>query len=163
MVVARTKMMIHEELLRPSPVITLHYSGPNPEKFYNEIHNLLITVFKVSDQMIQEKRFVWRKGDPEVFSVSWEVNKDLDKFTYYNIDVSLKGEVKEGHGKADIEFTASMRTEYPQDTILQKSLLYEFLRMFWHNTFYEPKKAEYHREGRRLMAVFIQKLKELTR
>ncbi len=163
MVVARTKLMIQDELLRPRPIVTLTYNGPNPEKFYNEIYNLLFTVWKVSERTLQEKKFVWKKGDPEEFEVTWEVDKDLDKFSYYWIELSLRGESSKGYGKATITVHAALRTEYPQDTILQKSLLYEFLRVLWHNTFYISRRDEYVREGRILLSLFLEKLKELTR
>jgi hypothetical protein len=41
--------------------------------------------------------------------------------------------------------------------------LYEILRMFWHTTFYGSKRDEYLREGRRLMSLFCDQVKTLTR
>jgi hypothetical protein len=163
MVWARTKLMIHDDLLKPLPRMTIRFSGPNPEKFYKEIYNLIVMSFRVPEHSIQERDFSWTKGDPEKFSARWEVNKDLDKFSYYWIDVALSGEMSKGHGKADITVESALRTEYPQDTIWQKSLLYEFLRMTWHSLFYGSKRDEYMREGRRLLSFFLDQLKAMTR
>lgn len=163
MVWARTKLMIHDDLLRPLPRMIIRFTGPNPEKFYKEIYNLVVMSFRIPEHSIQEKEFTWSKGEPERFSISWEVNKDLDKFSYYWISIRLSGEVSKGQGRADIEVEGALRTEYPQDTLWQKSLLYEFLRMTWHNVFYASQRDEYMREGRRLLSLFLDQLKAMAR
>jgi hypothetical protein len=163
MVWARTKLMIHDDLLKPLPRMKINFVGSNPEKFCKEIYDMLLATFRVSEHSIQEKEFQVVKGDPEKFKIKWEVNKDLDKFSYYWIAVELSGEVSKGHGKADITIEGALRTEYPQDTFWQRSLLYEFLRMIWHSTFYSSERDEYLREGRVLLSLFINQLKILTR
>jgi hypothetical protein len=163
MVWARSKLMIEDDILRPLPVMKIKFAGQNPERFYKEIYNLLLVTFRVSDDAIQEKDFQWSKGETEKFSVSWEINKDLDKFTYYFINVTLNGESSKNSGKAEIEVDGALRTEYPQDTYWQRSLLYEILRMFWHTTFYTSKRDEYHKEGRRLLSLFCDQVKALAR
>jgi hypothetical protein len=119
--------------------------------------------FRVSEDSIQEKDFQWSKGEIEKFKISWEVNKDLDKFSYYFINVSLSGETSKNSGKAEIEVDGALRTEYPQDTMWQRSLLYEILRMFWHTTFYNSKRDDYLKEGRRLLSLFCDQVKALAR
>jgi hypothetical protein len=163
MVWARTKLMIHDDLLKPIPKIRIHYKGPNPEKFYKEIYKLVQVTFRVPDHSIQEKEFHWTEGDPRKFKVTWEVNKDLDKFSYYWIQITLSGESSKGYGKAEIVIEGALRTEYPQDTFWQRSLLYEVLRMFWHSTFYAPARDRYLREGRMMLASLIDHLKRMTR
>jgi len=163
MVWARTKLMIHDDLLRPIPRMTINYSGPKPERFYREIFNLLQISFRIPEHSIQEKEFHCTKGEPEKCTIKWEVNKDLDKFSYYWIAITLIYETSKGQGKADITIEGALRTEYPQDTYWQRSLLYEFLRMFWHSTFYAPKRDEFLREGRRMLSSFVDQLKNLTR
>ena len=163
MVWARTKLMIHDDLLKPLPKMNIKFTGPNPERFYKEMYNLIAMTFRVPEHAVQEKEFTWSKGDPEKFVIKWEVNKDLDKFSYYWISIDLNGEISKGHGKADISVECALRTEYPQDTIWQKSLLYEFLRMTWHTLFYASKREEYSKEGRRLISFFLDQLKAMTR
>ena len=163
MVVARTKLMIHDDLLRPSPSITIHFTGPDPDRFYKEIPNLMRAIFRAGEHSIQEKRFKWIKGDPEKFDIKWELDKDLDKFSYYFVEVSLRGHNSRGNGSADIVVDGALRTEYPQDTMWQKSILYEMLRVAWHNIYYHSKRDHQLTEGRRLMALFVDKLKSITR
>src|SRR3972149_385263 len=103
MVWARTKLMVEDDLLRPLPLMNIKFSGQNPERFYKEIYKLLLVSFRVSEDSVQEKDFQWSKGETEKFKISWEVNKDLDKFSYYFISVSLSGESSKNSGKAEIE------------------------------------------------------------
>jgi 6-phosphogluconate dehydrogenase len=163
MVWARTKLMIEDDLLRPLPAMSIKFSGLNPERFYKEIYNLLLVSFRLSEDAIQEKDFQWNKGESDKFKISWEINKDLDKFSYYFINVSLSGESSKGSGKAEIEVDGVLRTEYPQDTYWQRSLLYEILSMFWHTTFYNSQRVEYIKEGRRLLSLFCNQVKALAR
>ena len=163
MVWARSKLMIEDDLLSPLSIVRIKFSGPNAERFYKELYNLLLVTFRVHEHSIQEKEFNWAKGDPEKFSIRWEVNKDLDKFSYYFLDVRLTGESSKTTGKAEIEIEGVLRTEYPQDTFISRTLLYEVLRMLWHTTFYNNKRDEYLREGRRLMSLFSSQVKALAR
>ncbi len=163
MVWARAKLMIEDDLLSPLPVVRIKFAGQNPERFYKEMYNLMLVSFRVHEHSIQEKDFQWSKGEIEKFSIRWEVNKDLDKFSYYFVEVRLNGEMARNTGKAEIEVEGLLRTEYPQDTFWQRSLIYEILRMFWHTTFYNSKRDEYLKEGRRLMSLFCDQVKTLTR
>lgn len=155
--------MIHDELLRPRPKITIHYSGPKPDRFYHEIPHIITTIWRVHEHAMQERKFSWSKGDPEKFKVLWEIDKDLDRWSYYWIEVNLEGSVSKGAGAASISIEGALRTEYPQDTIWERSLLYEFLRMTWHRVFYMSQRNRYMEEGRRLMAAFAADLRALTK
>ncbi|MFQ6020612.1 MAG: hypothetical protein ACE5J4_01165 [Candidatus Aenigmatarchaeota archaeon] len=163
MVWARTKLMIHDDLLHPRKRIKFSFSGPHPEKFYKELPDLLETTFRITELNIEEKEFHWTGGDPQKFSVRWEIHKDLDKFSYLWLEIKLKGKSSKGIGNATIIVEGAIRTEYPQDTYWQRSIFYEFLRMFWHSTFYASTRDNYIREGRKLLGAFIAHLKELTR
>ena len=163
MVFARAKLMIHDDLLRPRPRMTIHFSGPNPERLYHEIPHLLESVWRISEHQVHERKFAWSKGEPEKFKVSWEATKDLDKFSYFMISVFLDGTSSKGYGTATISIEGALRTEYPQDTIWERSLAYEFLRMTWHSVFYKSQRDTWFEEGRRLLSTFINDIKALAR
>jgi len=163
MVWARTKLAIEDDLLRPRSKIIIDFKGRNPQKFYDEIPKLISTSFRITPSAIQEKKFMMHKGDPEKFKAEWEVVKDLDKFSYYRILVSLEGVSSKGAGSAMIAVEGTLRTEYPQDTYWQRSLLYEVLRMFWHSSFYTSKRHYYLDEGKSLITFFVDDVKALTR
>ncbi|MBU3896892.1 MAG: hypothetical protein KJ697_03080 [Nanoarchaeota archaeon] len=163
MVWARTKLVIQDDLINPRTRMVIDFKGKNPQKFYHEIPKLIATSFRVHSDSIQEKKFLMHKGDPEKFEADWEIIKDLDKFSYYRILVSMKGASSGGHGSAGITIEGLLRTEYPQDTYWQKSLFYEIMRMFWHSFFYTSKRQKYLDDGKSLISFFLDDLKNLTR
>ncbi len=154
--------MIHDDLLRPYPDIALKFSGKNPEKFYKEVPKLLAAIFRVHTGQLQEKRVILGKGETDKFKFVWELDKDLDKYSYYYIELEVSGSVSKGVGNADIVIKPALRTEYPQDTFWEKSLLYEFVRMLWHSMFYNAQREEWIRDGRRMIAQLVEDIKALS-
>lgn len=145
--------MIHDDCMTPSPTyITLDYAGPNPQNIYKKIRELFMSIWKVGTDEIREKEVSWdRTTASEKFKVKFEVVKDMDAFSYMLITVDLEGEAKHSRqfgkeGTARIQMEASLRTEYPQDTLWQKSLFYEMYRTFYHKVIYEDVRKKYLRE-----------------
>lgn len=162
MVITRTKLMIHDDLLKPYPDITIKFSGKNPEKFSHEVPKLLAAAFRVHRGQIQEKRVSLGKGETEKFKFVWELDKDLDKFSFYYVEVEVSGSSTKGAGSAEVVLKPALRTEYPQDTVWEKSLLYEFMRMTWHSVFYNSKREEWIKDGRRIIAQLVEDIKALA-
>jgi len=164
---ARTKMVLQDDCwdIAAQPILTLNYSGPNPHLAYQKIRELFRTVLNVNEaERVQEKEFKWdRKGNKEEFSVSWDVAKDLDRFSYifFRITMSGSAEEKEGgrEGKLNVSIEGYLRTEYPQDTLWERSIFYEIIRMFWHRVIYYDKRREYMDICRKLMSTFVNELK----
>ena len=164
---SRTKMILQDDCwdVASQPILTLNYSGPNPHLAYQKIRELFRTVINVNEaERVQEKDFTWnKKANREDFSVTWDISKDLDRFSYIFLRVSMSGfaEDKEGgkEGRLTVSIEAFMRTEYPQDTLWERSLFYEILRMFWHKVVYYEKRREYQDLCRTLMGRFIGELK----
>ena len=162
MVVARSKLLIQDDLMRPRPVFRIKYAGPNPTKLYKEIPEILASVFKVHVGQIQEKQISWSKGDPEKFKIVWEMDKDIDRFSYYMVELEMDGSESKGVGSANISLKDGiLRTEYPQDTVWERSLLYELLRIFWHKVFYWSRREQYIRDGRRMIAQLVEEIKKV--
>lgn len=160
MVWARTKLLIWDYIFEPVKQIQLSYVGRNPEKLYKKINELVRTVFNVPDAYVQEKDYSWEKEkNVERFSVEWEVSKILDFYSYLAYEISLKGFVSEGEGRAAIRIKPRLITEYPQDTIWQQNILYEMLRRFWHRAFYHHKRMEYLNMGKELTVNFESSIK----
>jgi len=163
---ARTKIMLSDDCIRPGhPILMLNYSGPNPQELYKKSKELFFSVWNIHPSDVQEREFNWdRTAGAEKFSVKFEVTKDLDVFSYMLIRVNLSGEAKhsrqfgkEGTAKLDIE--AMVRTEYPQDTLWQRSLFYEMFRVFWHKTIYEDARKKFIRECRETSFRFLEEIK----
>ncbi len=164
MVYARTKMMMQDNCFPKDPgSVVLRYVGPNTPKLYQRFYDMLKSVLNVPDSGVQEERFNWGKGLTEKFKVSWFVHKDLDQFSYMYFKVEVSAEGDEKTGNATITIKPYLRTEYPQDTLWQRSLLYEFIRTFWHRMFYNKRRVEYNEECQHLTRMIQKQLQELFR
>ncbi|MCK5022937.1 MAG: hypothetical protein KAS04_02075 [Candidatus Aenigmarchaeota archaeon] len=161
---ARTKLVLQEYCFREKPIrANINYIGPNPSKLYYKVYDLMKVVFKVSDADIQEEKFNWGKGEKEKFKVRWYIHKDMDLFTYLYIRVDISGYGDEKSGKAEIIIKPVMRTEYPQDTIWQRSLFYEMMRVMWHRSFYFKKREEYADDCRNMTSILGRNIHEFLR
>jgi hypothetical protein len=167
---ARMKIMIEEEIYPPkgtakgSPRSITSYVGPNPVKLYPKTRELMKSILHVTDSDMHEEIYDWGKGaDKEKFNVRLFIHRELDKFSYYMVRVDVKGEGNEKSGKGSVIIRPLLRTEYPQDTLWQRTIFYEMIRVFWHRAFYHNKRREYILEGRRLLAMFQQQIEEYFR
>jgi len=170
---ARTKLVIHEDCLEvsgsPLPgkkFLTLEYSGPNPQAAYYQAKKILSQVTKVPENEIIERDFSWKKdGEEESFSVNLDVIKDMDRFSFIQISLSMKGKVKPSkefgkEGSLSVSIEGLLRTEYPQDTLWQRSLIYEMFRAFYHKFIYEDTRKKYKEECANMMNQLYTSLKE---
>ncbi|MEM7819884.1 MAG: hypothetical protein QXD48_03590, partial [Candidatus Aenigmatarchaeota archaeon] len=154
------KLLIWDYIFEPVKELVITFSGKHTETFYKKINELIRTVFNVPDAYVQEKTYNWEKGENiEKFEIDWEVNKILDMYTYINVEISLKGFSSGGEGKVVIKIKPNLITEYPQDTIWQRNIIYEMLRRFWHKFFYHRKRMEYLNFGKELIVSFESGLK----
>ncbi|RLJ07771.1 MAG: hypothetical protein DRP13_03335 [Candidatus Aenigmatarchaeota archaeon] len=162
MVFARTKLMMEDNCFEEDPGrVYIKFVGPGVTKLYSKMYELMKSVFRVSDADIQEVEYAWGKGEKgEKFNIRWWLHKDMDIFSYLYIKFSLTGEGTEKKGVAKITIRGLLRTEYPQDTVWQRSLFYELLRTMWHRIFYHKKREEYAEECRHSIILFERKVKE---
>jgi hypothetical protein len=164
-VFARTKLLIHDYCLFPVPYATFNYSGPNPQNAYEYIKKLFITIFNVDEREIQEREFKWdRVQGEEVFHVRWELIKDLDTFSFQHMVITMDGRAKPNkevgkEGTLKIRVEGRIRTEYPQDTVWQRSLIYEMFRTFYHKIIYEGTRKKYIETCRAELGRFNEELR----
>lgn len=155
MVWGRTKLLIWDYIFEPVKDLRINFNGPHPDKLYFKVKEFMKAIINVPDAYIQEKNYVWEKGkDSERFEIEWEVNKILDSYSYIVIEITLRGFVAGGEGKADVRIRPRLITEYPQDTLWQQSIVYEMLRRFWHQRFYQNKRMEYLHLAKELLVNF---------
>ena len=164
MVFARTKILLEDNCFEEEPGgVTMRFVGPNMPKLYGKIYEMMKAVFNVPDSDIQETAYNWGKGKGgDKFKVTWWLHKDMDVFSYLYIRFKLAGEGNEKTGKAMFEIRGLLRSEYPQDTVWQRSLFYEMLRTFWHRMFYRKKREEYAEECRHSIVFMQKKVKEFA-
>lgn len=156
MVFARTKLLLEDNCYEEEPaILSMKYVGPHATKIYQKMYDTMKLIFKVSDTDIQEVDYSWGKGkDTDKFKARWWIHKDMDLFSYLFIRFDLSGSGNGTIGNASIDIRGLIRTEYPQDTIWQRSLPYEMLRTLWHRVFYHKKREQYAIECRRLSIIF---------
>ncbi len=162
MVFARSKLVLEDNCFTEDPgTVQMRFVGPNVKLIYKELYETIKSVFRVSDSDIQETDYSWGKTEKgDKFKVRWWVHKDMDLFTYIYVRFDLSGEGSSEMGNAKIAVKGLMRSEYPQDTVWQRSLFYEMLRTFWHRVFYHKKREEYGEECRHSIILFMNKMKE---
>ena len=168
-VYAKTKLVIEDLCFahtpREKPVIQLTYSGPNPQKIYPKLKEILRKELAVPEHLIEEKEYHWdRSKIPEKFSAKLDVIKEMDNLSYIFIEIEVKGEIKPSkefgsEGKFTINIDSVLRTEYPQDTIIERSLFYEFFRNIYHKVIYKRKREEYLAQCRELVTRLVTSLK----
>jgi hypothetical protein len=162
MVYARTKMLLEDNCFEEEPgEVAMSFITPNATKFYQKMYELMRSIFNVPESHIQEVDYSWGKSkDKEKFKVTWWLHKDMDIFTYLYVRFKVSGEGNGGLGKVNVGVRGLIRTEYPQETVWQRSLFYEMLRTFWHRAFYRKKREEYAEECRHLVIFYQRKIRE---
>jgi hypothetical protein len=165
-VLARMKLMIEEELYPPkstakgSPRSILTYIGPKVVELYPKSRDIIKAVFNSTDADLHEEIYDWGKEEKEKFRVRFYLHRDIDKFSYYFIRFDVRGEGSDKSGKGSVTIRPLLRTEYPQDTLWQRTIFYEMIRVFWHRIFYHNKRREYIWEGRNLLNMLQAQLHE---
>lgn len=126
-----------------TPVIKVK-NVPNPHHIYREIKDVLIMRCRLKDDHINEKRYIHEKGQKEekihAFIEAW---RQMDKFTRVALEVTVEMVLRPVH-KEDIEYIGDInlkiegfvRTEYPQRTAMQKSILWDAFRTFYEKVLY---------------------------
>jgi len=162
MVFARSKMVLEDNCFAEEPGgVEMRFVGPNVTKIYSKMYDTIKAVFRVSDSDVQETDYSWGKTEKgDKFKVRWWMHKDMDMFSYLYIRFDLAGEGSVELGNAKLGVRGLIRSEYPQDTVWQRSLFYEMMRTFWHRVFYHRKREEYAEECRHSTVLFMNKMKE---
>ena len=160
MVFARRKLAIQDKVYHPRRQIKLSYSGKMSNDMYDFIRNLLEKSYMVPEEDIQEKSFETKKLDGgEKVGVKWELVKDMDRFSYIRVTVGATITTVKGNGNVSVILDPVLRTEYPQDSVWQRSVFYEFMRMLWHRAFYADKREDYLAEGREMTNNFVKTMR----
>lgn len=170
---ARTKLIIHENCIDFAPgspypglgYMKLDYKGPNPQNIYTKMRELFVTIWKIDPHELQERDFSWdRSKAEEKFRVTFDMVKDLDIFNFIQVIVTLDGMTAPSkdfgkEGSASIRIEARLRTEYPQDTLWQRSIFYEFFRKIYHDYIMKETRVKYKNQCRTDVIRFVEEVK----
>jgi len=123
---------------------------PNPHTVYREIREVLTSRCGINPLNIDEKVYEHEKGNPEKIHIVLEAQKPKDKYTKlkFKIDVSMvlkpvnKKEIKY-IGDIEIDIKGTVETTYPQNSKLQKSILWDAFRGFYEKVLYGDLRDKY--------------------
>jgi len=162
MVFARAKLVLEDNCFEEEPgSVSIKLVGPHVGRMYKACYELMKSVFNVTDSEVQETTYSWGKSEKgDKFKVEWWLHKDMDVFSYFLVSFKMSGQGDATTGSLSLRVKPLLRSEYPQDTIWQRSLFYEMMRTFWHRAFYHKKREEYAEECRHSTILFQKKLNE---
>lgn len=134
---------------------------PNPQQIYHEIKTLLVERLTLKETDIDEKLYEHTKlGESENIKSVIEAYKTKDKFTKINYKVNIDMKLKPVHkgdvkfiGDVNISLAATVETEYPQDTPIQKSIVWQAFRVFYEKTIYRDQRDAYKKEATKKLMV----------
>lgn len=123
---------------------------PNPHNIYSEIMNILVDRINISKNDINEEKYEHSKKEVEKVHTEIEATKPMDKFTSIVLEIEINMTLKPIHkeeieyvGDLSIQIAGFVRTDYPQDTALQKSILWNAFRSFYEKALYGDIKGDY--------------------
>lgn len=128
---------------------------PNPHLVYQEIKTLLVERVVFKEDTIDEKLYEHTKtGDVENIKSIIEAYRFKDKFSKITYKIKIDMKIKPVHkgdikyvGDVAIELGATIETEYPQETPLQRSIVWDAFRAFYEKTIYKDVKEGYKQEA----------------
>ncbi|MFB6215497.1 MAG: hypothetical protein ABEJ72_00785 [Candidatus Aenigmatarchaeota archaeon] len=130
----------------------LHKKGiPNPQEAYNEVVNILTMRCGFDKSDVDEKKYKHsREGDMETVHSEISATKSLDKYSKVVIDVEMdikmkpvQGEEFDYVGDLEVDINGKVKTEYPQDSMFQRSILWHAMRVFYEKFLYNDVKNVY--------------------
>lgn len=151
----REKIMFIDELT-PEEGISINGKG-DPMIFYRKIPEIISSVLKIQKRDVLEKKH--ERNENEI-KCSWEIFKPLDEYSYYHLEISLKGNKNRD---VEIHFVAKLKTELLREHLWQRSVLYEFFRTLWYEYIYIRKRKKYFEEGQKIVDYIVSHIKSLLR
>lgn len=147
-------------LLRPTNI-------PNPQDAYNEYVEILMLRCNIDKNHINEVRYQHdRQGDVEIIRSKIKAFKPMDKFSelYFKAKFKIemrpsKSEEYEYVGDLRIDVEGRVRTEYPQKSAIQRSLIWHAFRAFYEKVLYGDVKENYMRKLNKYMRTIRDELK----
>ncbi len=107
---------IRDEIPKNRDEIVIEYKGPNPIKIYKNLTNMCKRIWEVKGTQMYEPDFRWdTTSDPHAFFFQIYVQKGMDKFTKYRVDIKMKGSQPndpKNNGELKIEIHGFIETDF---------------------------------------------------
>ncbi len=151
--------MLREKIMEVTDIakdVTVEGKG-NFLSLYHKIPVLFAAVFDVDKEEIVEKKYS-DKGDS--VEVQWDFVKRIDKYSYYDVKVTLEGKKKNGYVK--VTYSIVLKTEIWRDTFWKKTYIQEFIQSLWYDLRYSKKREMYIEAGKALSKKIYEELKNFV-
>lgn len=140
---------------------------PNPQDAYNEIVDILVMRNNFGKNDIREQKYEHEMHeDSEVIRAEIRAYKPKDRFSYIYIKTNMKIEMRPTEneeydyvGDLEVRSTGKVRTEYPQKSAFQRSILWHAFRAFYEKVLYGDVRQNYMNECDEYMRVLRDELK----
>lgn len=117
---------------------------PDPQDAYNELIDILIMRNTFPRGLINEEVYEHEQdGDTHVIHSEVEAEKPFDQYSSviieFELDIEMtpvRGEEFDYVGDIDLLIEGNVRTEYPQETTFQKSIIGHAFRVFYEKFLY---------------------------
>lgn len=158
-----------DEIPAPREFIQIEYKGPNPLRVYHELNQLFRMVWEVKGTQLNEPDFRWdTTADPRPFFIQVFIEKGMDKFTSYRVDVKMQGTQPTDpskDGSLRIEIHGWIETKFDLDNRIvpiNKALL-PILWLPYNKFFYQKVRRRYIEWHRRRIDRLADTIRELLK
>ena len=138
---ADNKISFHEDVLAPSAVLIIEFSGKNPVWILGKAVKLLRDTMKVSTVNTREDDIKWDITNPEKksFYGFWRCNRGEDNWSKTWLKIVAQGDVnREGYGSVKIKLEGWIDTKVEFGSPISR-----WLWMLWNYTFYWKQRRAY--------------------
>ena len=158
--------VIRDEIPAPREYIELQYKGPDPMGVYHKLDLLLRKIWELKGTQMNEPDFRWdTTSDPRPFFIHVFVEKAMDKWTGYRVDVKMQGSQPTDPTKPGvlrIEIHGWIETKF--DGASEKPINKQLFRLFYwpyHVMYYAPRRRRYIEWHRRRIDRLVQEIREI--
>lgn len=138
--------VIRDEIPAPREFIQIEYKGPNPIAVYHALNQLFRMIWEVKGTQMNEPDLRWDiTTDPRPFFIQVFIEKGMDKFTSYRVDVKMQGSQPTDptkDGVLRVEIHGFIETKFPVGNSLNK-FLYPFFYWPYHVGYYNARRRRY--------------------
>ncbi|MBI2542646.1 MAG: hypothetical protein HYW24_00450 [Candidatus Aenigmarchaeota archaeon] len=132
--------VLEDDCLAPDRQLRIDFKGPNPFKVYGSVGTFLRNIFDVRGKDVWEREFRWDiTSEPREFFSRFIVKKSYDYWSVVYAEVIMQGKQPSDpnkDGEMTVLLRSILRTESPENTILEMSSISKAMRWLYFRTLY---------------------------
>jgi hypothetical protein len=158
-----------DEIPAPREFIQIEYRGPNPMKVYQEMNQIFRMIWEVKGTQINEPDFRWdTTADPRPFFIQLFVERAMDKFTSYRVDVKMQGTqptdpTKDGTLRVEIHGWIETKFELENRLVQVNKIILPLIWWPYHVAYYQKIRRRYIEWHRRRINKLADTIREILK